>query len=72
MAGAIWQVAGTGKIRPQHVAIDGSVYAYMPGVKENLLKALYEILGEDAANIMPVLVSGGCGLGAAIAAAIAE
>ena len=39
---------------------------------ENLLKALYEILGEDAANIMPVLVSGGCGLGAAIAAAIAE
>ncbi|MCI6869423.1 MAG: hexokinase [Selenomonadales bacterium] len=72
LAGAIWQVAGTGKVRPQHVAIDGSVYAYMPGVKENLLKALYEILGEDAANIMPVLVSGGCGLGAAIAAASVE
>lgn len=69
--GIIWQRAGEGKIQPQHVAVDGSVYEKMPLVKENIARALSELLGEDAAGVDTVLDNGGSGLGAAIAAAMA-
>lgn len=69
--GIIWQRAGEGKIEKQHIAIDGSVYEKMPLVKENIAKALSELLGEDAANVDTILDNGGSGLGAAIAAAMA-
>ncbi|MBQ7476172.1 MAG: hexokinase [Selenomonadaceae bacterium] len=69
--GIIWQRAGEGAIEKQHIAIDGSVYEKMPLVKENIAKALSELLGEDAAKVDTVLDNGGSGLGAAIAAAMA-
>jgi hexokinase len=69
--GVVWQRAGEGKITPQHVAVDGSVYEKMPLVKENINKALRELLGEDAAKVTTILDNGGSGLGAAIAAAMA-
>ena len=69
--GIIWQRAGQSKIEKQHIAIDGSVYEKMPLVKENIAKALSELLGEDAANVDTILDNGGSGLGAAIAAAMA-
>ena len=67
----IWQRAGSGKIVHQHVAVDGSVYEKMPLAKENITKALSELLGEDAAQVDTILDNGGSGLGAAIAAAMA-
>lgn len=69
-SGILWHLSGTGKIQPQHIAIDGSVYEYMPHIKENLLKGLYEVLGEEAAAVTPMLLKDGSGLGAAIAAAV--
>ena len=71
-AGIIWHLAGAGKVARQHIAIDGSVYEKMPLAKENVLKALYDILGEDAAQVDTVLEGGGSGLGAAIAAAMSQ
>lgn len=70
--GIIWQLAGKGKPQKQHIAIDGSVYEKMPLAKENIMRALYELLGEDAAEIDTVLENGGSGLGAAIAAAMSQ
>ncbi|MBR0289558.1 MAG: hexokinase [Selenomonadaceae bacterium] len=67
----IWQRAGKGKIVRQHVAVDGSVYEKMPLAKENITKALSELLGEDAGQVDTILDNGGSGLGAAIAAAMA-
>ena len=69
--GIIWQRAGNAKIENQLIAIDGSVYEKMPLVKENIDKALNELLGENAAKVDTVLDNGGSGLGAAIAAAMA-
>jgi len=69
--GIIWQRAGDGEIAPQHVAVDGSVYEKMPLVKENISKALSELLGKDAEKVDTILDNGGSGLGAAIAAAMA-
>ena len=71
-AGIIWHLAGDGKVKKQHIAIDGSVYEKMPRVKENVMKALYDILGEDAALVDTVLENGGSGLGAAIAASMSQ
>jgi len=68
----VWQRAGKGKIVKQHVAVDGSVYEKMPHAKENITKALSELLGEDAANVDTILDNGGSGLGAAIAAAMVK
>lgn len=70
--GIIWQQAGKGKPQKQHIAIDGSVYEKMPLAKENIMRALSELLGEDAAEIDTVLENGGSGLGAAIAAAMSQ
>ena len=66
-----WQRAGSGKIVRQHVAVDGSVYEKMPLAKENIIKAMGELLGEDADKVDTILDNGGSGLGAAIAAAMA-
>ncbi len=68
----VWQRAGSGKIVKQHVAVDGSVYEKMPHAKENITKALMELLGEDASNVDTILDNGGSGLGAAIAAAMVK
>ncbi len=70
--GIIWQLDGEAKPRKQHIAIDGSVYEKMPLAKENIMRALYELLGEEAANVDTVLENGGSGLGAAIAAAMSQ
>ena len=70
-AGTLWHLAGRGRISAQHIAIDGSVYQHMPYVKENVMRALYEILEEEAAGLEPVLIKDGSSVGAAIAAAVA-
>lgn len=70
--GIIWQTADSDKIKPQHIAIDGSVYEKMPLAKENIMRALSELLKEDAASVDTVLENGGSGLGAAIAAAMSQ
>ncbi|MBQ6296703.1 MAG: hexokinase [Selenomonadaceae bacterium] len=68
----VWQRAGKGEIVRQHVAVDGSVYEKMPHAKENITKALSELLGEDAGQVDTILDNGGSGLGAAIAAAMVK
>lgn len=70
--GIIWQLAGKGQVQKQHIAVDGSVYEKMPGAKENIMRALSELLGEDAPKVDTILDNGGSGLGAAIAAAMAQ
>lgn len=70
--GIIWQMAGHGKVKKQHIAIDGSVYEKMPMAKENIMRALSELLGEDAPQVDTVLDNGGSGLGAALAAAMSK
>ena len=70
-AGILWHLAGSGKLAKQHIAIDGSVYEKMPLIKENVLKAFYDIMGEETESIETVLVNGGSGLGAAVAACMA-
>ena len=70
--GIIWQLAGSDKVQKQHIAIDGSVYEKMPLAKENIMRALSELLGEEAAVVDTVLENGGSGLGAAIAAAMSQ
>jgi len=61
---------GKDKISRQHIAIDGSVYEKMPLAKETVRAALRELLGSSAGNVDTLLVTGGSGLGAAIAAAV--
>ena len=70
-AGTLWHLAGSGRVEPQHIAVDGSVFQHMPYVQENVRRALYEIMGEEAAGLEPVLVKDGSSIGAAIAAAVA-
>jgi len=70
--GTLWQVTGSGEMRAQHIAVDGSVYEKMPLVKEEMMRAFAELLGEDAGKVDTILASGGSGLGAALAAAMAE
>ena len=70
--GTLWQIAGSGEIRRQHIAVDGAVYEKMPLVKENLTRAFFELLGADAPKVDTILAVGGSGLGAALAAAMTE
>ena len=44
----------------------------MPLAKENIMRALSELLGESAPLVDTVLENGGSGLGAAIAAAMSQ
>ena len=69
--GIIWQRAGSGKVNRQYIAVDGSVYEKMPLVKENINRALSELLGEEAEKVHTILDNGGSGLGAALSAAMA-
>ena len=71
-AGTLWQTSGSGAIRQQHIAVEGSVYEKMPHVKENMMRAFSELLGEDAPKVDTILAVGGSGLGAALAAAMTE
>ena len=71
--GIIWQLAGEeGKAIKQHIAVDGSVYEKMPLAKDNIMRALSELLGTEASAVDTVLENGGSGLGAAIAAAMSQ
>ena len=69
--GIIWQRTGSGKVQKQQIAVDGSVYEKMPLVKENINRALVELLGDEAEKVTTILDTGGSGLGAAISAAMA-
>lgn len=66
--GIIWHLFAGSEIRPQAIAVDGSVFEKMPHIQEYMHGALYELLGEDAAKISLILENGGSALGAAIAA----
>ena len=70
--GTLWQTTSGGEMRPQHIAVDGSVYEKMPLVRETMKEAFEELLGADAGKVDTILASGGSGLGAALAAAMAE
>ncbi|WP_027406927.1 hypothetical protein [Anaerovibrio sp. RM50] len=70
-AGTLWHLAGSSKVEPQHIAVDGSLYQHMPYIQENVRRALYEIMDEEAGGLEPVLVKDGSSIGAAIAAAVA-
>ena len=70
--GTLWQTTGGGEMRSQHIAVDGSVYEKMPLVRETMKEAFEELLGADAGKVDTILASGGSGLGAALAAAMAE
>lgn len=68
--GIMWHLYPNGGIPKQFVAVDGSVYEKMPTIKDNMQKAIYEILGEEADKLELVLENGGSALGAALAAAM--
>ena len=60
-------------MKKQHIAIDGSLYEHMPRIKEHMMRAFSELLGEEESpNIDMMGLADGSGLGAAIAAAMAE
>ena len=63
---------GKNKETRQHIAVDGSVYEKMPLVKETIQATIRELLGAAGDNVDTLLENGGSGLGAAIAAAMAE
>ena len=63
---------GKNKETRQHIAVDGSVYEKMPLVKETIQATIRELLGAAGNNVDTLLENGGSGLGAAIAAAMAE
>ena len=68
--GIMWHLYPNGGIPQQFVAVDGSVYEKMPTIKDNMQKAIYEILGDEADKLELVLENGGSALGAALAAAM--
>lgn len=68
--GIMWHLYSNGKIPKQYVAVDGSVFEKMPTIKENMQKAIYEILGDESDKVELVLENGGSALGAALAAAM--
>lgn len=68
LAGAFWHIDSFIHEEKQYIAIDGSVYNKMPGIPEEVTRALYEILGEDAARVETMPVAPATILGAAIAA----
>ncbi len=54
-----------------HIAIDGSLYEKMPGYAQLIQKTFVELLGDEKAkNIKVILENQGSGIGGAIAAAI--
>lgn len=57
-----------GEIKPQTIAVDGSVYANMPGVAPAVRAALDKLLGEEGKKVELRRLTEGSGFGAAIAA----
>ena len=51
----MWHLYPNGGIPKQFVAVDGSVYEKMPTIKDNMQKAIYEILGEEADKLELVI-----------------
>lgn len=70
--GIVRHLAANGKIQKQHIAVDGSVYEKMPLVRDEMRATLKALLPQDYENVDTMLENGGSGLGAAIAAAMAE
>lgn len=70
--GIVRHLAANGKIQKQHIAVDGSVYEKMPLVQDEMRATLKALLPQDYENVDTMLENGGSGLGAAIAAAMAE
>lgn len=68
--GIMWHLYPQGGIPKQYIAVDGSVFEKMPTVKENMQKAIYEIMEDEADKLELVLENGGSALGAALAAAM--
>ncbi len=58
--------------RDHVVAIDGSLYAHMPHYDAGIRSALEAILGTGAGKVSTRLIKDGSGIGAAIAAIVAE
>lgn len=68
LAGAFWHIDSFINEDKMFIAVDGSVYNKMPGIPEEVTRALYEVLGEDASKVEVMPVGPGTILGAAIAA----
>jgi hexokinase len=58
--------------REHVVAIDGSLYAKMPGYDAGIRASLEAVLGPEARNVHTRLIKDGSGIGAAIAAVVAD
>jgi hexokinase len=58
--------------REHVVAIDGSLYEKMPGYDANIRAGLEAVLGKGAGRVATRLIKDGSGIGAAIAAVVAE
>ncbi|KAI8092464.1 hexokinase-domain-containing protein [Halteromyces radiatus] len=73
-AGIAAVLSHTGDIdRPSVVAIDGSVYEFLPGFENNMIIALKELFGDSIQNrIKFALAKDGSGFGAAIVAMVAH
>jgi hexokinase len=61
-----------GLSREHAVAIDGSLYEKMPGYSEGIRAGLETVLGSGAGRVTTSLIKDGSGIGAAIAALVAE
>jgi hexokinase len=61
-----------GLSREHVVAIDGSLYAHMPLYDAGIRAGLEAVLGPGAGRVTTSLIKDGSGIGAAIAALVAE
>lgn len=68
--GILWHIYPHGGMPEQNIAVDGSVFEKMPTIRENMQKAIYELMDDDADKVQLVLENGGSLLGAALAAAM--
>jgi hexokinase len=70
--GGILRYLDPGGEQPHMVAIDGSLYAHMPGYDAGIRAGLKAVLDKAAGNVTTRLVKDGSGIGAAIAAIVAD
>jgi hexokinase len=69
---AILRYLDPGLERKHVVAIDGSLYAHMPGYAAGIRAGLEAVLGRGARGVTTSLIKDGSGIGAAIAALVAN
>jgi hexokinase len=69
---AILRYLDPGLEREHVVAIDGSLYAHMPGYAAGIRAGLEAVLGPGARRVTTRLIKDGSGIGAAIAALVAD